>query len=333
MRRLILATVLISTAFHIFAAGENEAPAVAPENAVVQVEHKFGTTWLTEYPRKIVSIGFSDHDTILAFGVVPVAVRDWYGDMPFATWPWAADELGDAEPVVLSSSEPDYETIAALQPDVIFGISSGMDRAQYERLSKIAPVIAQSADYPDYGTPWREETRVVARVLGLEEEGEQLISGIDEKIARLKSLLPEAQGAEAAVSFVYQNKPGAYASHDTRSRLLGELGFVTPAIYDELAGDQFYITFSEERLDLLDLDLVIWIGGSDEALEQIRNLSLRDQLDVSQQGRELFFGKILSGAFSFASPLSIDYLLSELEAALPPALDGDPDTFVPERFR
>ena len=45
----------------------------------------------------MVSVGFSDQDTLLALGVVPVGIRDWYGDQPNAVWPWATDELGDAE--------------------------------------------------------------------------------------------------------------------------------------------------------------------------------------------------------------------------------------------
>ena len=44
------------------------------------------------------SVGFTDQDFILALGVTPVGIRDWYGDQPFGTWPWAQDELGSAEP-------------------------------------------------------------------------------------------------------------------------------------------------------------------------------------------------------------------------------------------
>ena len=72
------------------------------------------------------SVGFTDQDTLLALGVVPVGIRDWYGDQPDAVWPWATDELGDAEPTVISSAELDFEAVAALEPDLIVGLSSGM---------------------------------------------------------------------------------------------------------------------------------------------------------------------------------------------------------------
>lgn len=53
--------------------------------------HEYETTTVTEVPQRIASIGYSDHDDLLALGHKPVAVRDWYGDMDKATWPWAAD--------------------------------------------------------------------------------------------------------------------------------------------------------------------------------------------------------------------------------------------------
>jgi len=83
----------------------------------VTVEHKFGTTEIPEEPERVVTIGFSEQDPVLALGVKPVAVREWFGNHPYAVWPWALDELGDAEPqvLVMPYGELDFETIAALR--------------------------------------------------------------------------------------------------------------------------------------------------------------------------------------------------------------------------
>ena len=63
------------------------------------------------------TVGVTEQDTVLALGVTPVGVTDWYGDQPYATWPWAQDELGDAEPEVLTTADGlEYERIAALDP-------------------------------------------------------------------------------------------------------------------------------------------------------------------------------------------------------------------------
>ena len=71
-------------------------PATEPDAAdfPVTITHKYGEITIDKAPERVVSIGFSDQDWLLALGVTPIAVRDWYGDQPFATWPWAQDELG-----------------------------------------------------------------------------------------------------------------------------------------------------------------------------------------------------------------------------------------------
>ena len=97
---------------------------------------------------------------MLALGVDP-GRRSATGtaSSPYATWPWAQDELGDAQPEVLPSTELNFEQIAALDPDLIVGVGSGMTDTDYATLSKIAPTLAQPGDYIDYGTPWDVTTR------------------------------------------------------------------------------------------------------------------------------------------------------------------------------
>lgn len=304
------------------------ATALAEDAFPITLEHKYGSTTIDSEPSRVVSVGFSDQDDILALGVKPVAIRDWYGDMPYATWPWAQDELGDAEPLVLGRSDLDYEAIAELEPDLIIGISSGMTEREYERLSRIAPTLAQSGDYIDYGVPWHVRARTIGRALGRYEQADAMVSRIEARIDGVRESHPQFDGKQAAVAFYYNGDTGAYSSHDLRSQLLMELGFEIPEAYDELAGNSFYASFSEERLDLLDVDVLIWLSGGD-ALKTADELTLRPMLDVYQEGREVFIGELLGGAFSFLSPLSLDYLLDELVPELELAVDGDPDTVVP----
>ena len=103
----------------------------------VTVPHKFGETTVTEEPLRVVSVGVTEQDILLQLGVVPVAVTEWYGEKPFATWPWAEDLLGDAEPEVLSTSDGfELERIAALQPDLIIGTNAGLTQKDYDLLRR-----------------------------------------------------------------------------------------------------------------------------------------------------------------------------------------------------
>ena len=139
----------------------------------VTFDTKFGETVIESKPERVVSVGYTEGDLILALGVTPVAIRDWYGDQPNGLWPWAAAtpaaQAGDIE--VLPSAEINFEQVAALDPDVIFAIGSGIEQEQFDALSEIAPVVAQSDEYNDFGTPWDVTQVMIGKALGLEAGG------------------------------------------------------------------------------------------------------------------------------------------------------------------
>ncbi len=323
----------------LIAGGSSESNAArASERAEISIAHTYGETVLSSVPEKVVSLGYGEHETLLTLGVIPIAVRDAWFDMPFATGPWVPeklrDKLSEAEPVVLSVSELDFEVIADLNPDVIVGIFSGMTEEEYNILSQIAPTIPWPDGYMKYGIPWQVETRMLGEVLGKAEEAEQLISGIENRMAGIRARHPEFVGATVAVAQVKNlTEPVALSSQHRRTQLVQQLGFVIPPEHDEIAGDSVYAFLSEERLDLLDTDVILWHGYSEEALQVIRDFPLRDSMTASVEGRELFVGQIYARALAYASSPSINFILDTLEPALAAAVDGDPETLVPESLR
>ncbi|BAN04444.1 iron-siderophore ABC transporter substrate-binding protein [Ilumatobacter coccineus] len=296
----------------------------------VTIEHKFGATTIDAEPERVVSIGYNEHDFLLALGVVPVALRDWYGEQPNSVWPWAQDELGDATPDVLPVTELNFEQIAALQPDLITGVWSGISDSDYELLSAIAPTVAQPDTYEDYGTPWQEQTLILGRATGREAEARAIVDELDAKFAAARDAHPEWIGQTASVAFVTEEGPGAYTSQDTRSRIMQDLGFVIPEINDSGGDGSFYLEMSPEDITPLDVDVLVWVAGAFEAIDGILNqLPTRPALTAVQEGREIFAGIELSGAFSHGSPLSLDYALEALVPEIEAAADGDPSTPVP----
>lgn len=307
-----------------------EESAAAPADAFpVTIEHKYGETTIDAEPQRVVSIGFAEHDGLLALGVIPVGVRDWYGEQPFATWIWAQDELGDAEPEVLPSTELNFEQIAALEPDLILGIGSGMSDTDYATLSAIAPTVAQPGEYPDYATPWREQLEIAGRATGRSDVAAEVIAEIEQRFADAREAHPEFADTTAAVAFTFEGEPGGYASQDIRSQVLTELGFTIPAEYDELSGDAFYFTVSAEELATLDADVIVWLTTTAADIGAIGELTLRPTLTAYTEGREVLADPLLSSAFSHSSPLSLEYVLDELVPELALAVDGDPATAVP----
>lgn len=319
------------------AAGGSKEEAAPEETAAgsqtgfpVTIEHKYGSVTIQEEPQRIVSVGFTEQDILLALGITPAAVRETSATsrQPMAVWPWGQKTLDNAEFEVLAAGELDIEAVAAVNPDLIIGLFSGISQEEYDLLSQIAPVLAQPGEYPEYGTPWQEMTRLVGRAAGRQAKAEELVNAVENQIRRIRESHPEFHGKKIAVAFIYQNQPGVYASWDVRGALLEKLGFEVPEIYDELAGDSFYASFSEERADLLnEADVLIWY--SDDA----RELPLRESLTASAEGRELFIGETPKMAFFFSSVLSLPYLLDLLEEGLAAVLDDDPATLPPPELR
>lgn len=294
------------------------------------IEHKYGNTRVPGAPERVVSVGYSDQDPILALGVVPVAVRYWFDSKENAIFPWAKDEAGGETPEVLDMPEQlNFERIAALEPDIIIGTYSGMTREDYDTLSEIAPTIPQSGDYIDYGMPWQEATISIGRALNREDRAEELVAGVEEQFAALREEHLRFEGAVlAGASYTSSSEIGFFASEDPRTRFFTLLGFETPDELDEIAGDQFYGTISGERLDLLDQDVLVWsqLSYTDGGREKIESDQLVQQMDASQEGRMVFVDGDVDDALQFNTVLSIPYALDAIVPQLANAIDGDPDT-------
>lgn len=288
----------------------------------VTIEHKFGTTEIESEPERVVSVGYNEQDFLLALGVAPVGVREWFGEQPGATWPWAQDELAGAEPEVLASAELDFEQIAALRPDLIVGPYSGITEDEYAKLSRIAPTVAQSDEFVEFGIPWQEETLLIGRALGREAQARELVDEIEARFARVRAEHPEFRRATAVVAYEAEAGGfGAWSSADPRGRFLRALGFRPAAKIDELAGDSYYTEISAERLRMLDRDVLVMLNVPNAAAsrEELLAEPLFRRLDVVRERRDIYPDRELAAALSFASPLSlpqaIDGLVPQLAAA------------------
>ena len=310
-------------------ASSSETPEAVEDLGPIVVAHKFGDTEVPRDPQRVISLGVSDQDVLLALGVVPVGILDWFGDQPFAVWPWARDLLGDAEPLVIPSAEPSPELIAGLQPDLIVAVSSGLTKQQYETLSKIAPTVASPPGHDDWSAPWQVRTRLIGEIFDRSDETNAMVAQVEGRFAEIRIGNPAFEDATAAVAFSINGQLGAYTSADVRAQIMESLGFATPSAFGELVSNGFWVPFSEERIDLLDTDVVLWLTTDATALEAVVELPLRRGLGAATEGREVFISGELSAAFSFASPLSINFVLDEITPELQLATDGDPTTVVP----
>ncbi|MEU9284321.1 iron-siderophore ABC transporter substrate-binding protein [Streptomyces sp. NPDC048275] len=297
----------------------------------VTLTHKFGSTTIKSEPQRIFTVGLTDQDAVLALGKVPVGTTDWLGGYDGAIGPWAKDKLGSAKaPTLLkdTGTGPQVEKIAALKPDLILALYGGLTKAQYESLSKFAPVVAQPKEYNDYGIPWQQQTESIGKALGKEAEAKKLVEGVDAKFAAAAKANPAFKDATGVVATPYEGF-FVFGSQDSRSRTLTSLGFKLPADLDKSIGDQFGANISKERTDLLDTDVTVWtVPDLAKDPAKLHEDNTYKNLTVAKEAREVFieessdYGK----AFSFVTVLSLPYVIERLAPQLAAAVDGKTDT-------
>ena len=313
------------------AATESSAAAAFP----VTIEHKYGSTTIPAEPQRVVSVGYRDHEHLLALGVTPIGVRDWYGNgYETIFWPWSEAAIGDAQPEIVGTFDTiNFEQVAALNPDLIVGVYSGMSEDVYKTLSQIAPTLVQSGEYVDFGMPWQEETRMIGSAVGQSAKAETLIAGIEEQFTAARAANPEFEGASVAAAQL--DSPGVYwilSPDDHKARFLTALGFEFPDEIAGIVGAQSNAQISQERLDLLDRDVLVWLMGSERGwadapkmADAVKNDPVYQQLAVVKDGRDVF-AETAADAIAWSTPLSLPFALDELVPQLAAATDDDPAT-------
>lgn len=332
---VLFAAVLALSGCASSGSGGDAAAAGAGDQFPVTVEHKYGSTTIPAAPERVVSVGLTDHDTVLALGVTPIAVTPWFGDQPNGVWPWAQDELGDAQPVVFDwghNREINFEEVAAVKPDLILGVNSGLTQPDYERLSQIAPTVAQSGEHADYGTPWQAQTRTIGSALGRSDSAEQRIAEVEAKFAAAREANPEFAGAIAVLSSIGDSATYyPLGPHDARVQILSALGFEPKPQIAELAGDEVFTTISAERLDLLNADVLVWTADKpvQAEIDALRNNPLYQKQPVVQEGRDIFLPSTdpeLDAALAYNNVLSLPLVIDRIVPLLQKAIDGKPTT-------
>ena len=316
-------------------AGTTQPAEGATDGFPVTVEHAFGETTIERAPTRVATVSWVNADVSIALGVVPVGMpRDDWGGNEQGSTPWKDAALEGAGAAIGTEGAPaqysetdgiDVNAIAALAPDVILGAYSGLTQEEYDRLSKIAPVVA----YPDtaYGTAWQDSTRLIGEALGRSQAAEELVEQTEQRIADEVAKHPALEGT----SFIYGNLEPAkgagvnvYTASDNRPRFLTSLGMEQAEVVDANTKDDgtFFFEWSPERADELESDVfVTWVPEA-KTVEQIQADPLLSQIPAVQAGTLVADSdNTLTLAISAASPLSLPWALEEFVPQLAAAAE------------
>ena len=279
----------------------------------VSITTGLGTTTIESAPKRVVALGWGDAETALELGVQPVGASDWLAFGGDGVGPWLKGAY-DKSPKIIQTLEPSYEDILKLNPDVILDVKSSGDKERYDKLSAIAPTVAIPKGGANYLASTEQQTTMIAKALGKESEGKKLLSGLDDAYAAARKAHPDFEGKTAVVGAYSSEGFGAYASTDSRSTFMRNLGFEIPKAIDEQAGKEFSVHLSDENLDLLDADLTLILPIYVDASEASSNKLFQKVPSVEAGHSIVFDDKDVSSAFSMGTTAAIEWALDKLPA-------------------
>jgi iron complex transport system substrate-binding protein len=299
----------------LVAACSSPKPGEVAKDGSVTVKHIFGETKIAAPPKRVVSAGFTEQDDLLAVGVVPIAVTDWFGGEPFGVWPWAQPKLGGAQPVVLNLNDGiQVDQIASLKPDLIVATNAGLDQDTYTKLSAIAPTIAQSG--PDaFFEPWKDQATAVGQAVFKADDMANLISAVDAKFTDVGKTNPQFAGKKVLLlGGTFYDDSVRVTTLGWRTDFLTAMGFTVP---DAGAG----LVKRDQMASVLDgADVLIWKTESDDEQAALLADPIVAKLRATVQNRNVFTGKDLAGAIAFASTLSYPVVADQLPPMIAKAL-------------
>jgi len=310
------------------------APSEISKNCRI-VPHLQGETEICGEPQRIVVLGPSVLEPLLALGGQPVGFADytaWHrGDYnkPSQQIPYLG-HLVTTQPTNLGTAfEPSIEAIVGLQPDLILATQSNVDG--YETLSAIAPTLLLSRNDDDSET----RLRAIAKALDRPQQAEELIAERHQNVAkardRFASLAADRPKMLLLGAIDWEELYLGDRNYGLCSSLLQELGFelVTPPGLNPSVADS-PIPISHETLSQLnDADSAIVFTGNlaelngqdDFETHQVNHIkrawqedAIAQSLDASKAGRVYFIPGYLCRAFP--GTIGTELYLEELKEQL-----------------
>ncbi|WP_017473067.1 ABC transporter substrate-binding protein [Amphibacillus jilinensis] len=268
---------------------------------------------------RVVAIEWSIAEELLALGVQPAGVADVEG---FNTWVTIDAQLDDTVVDVGLRTEPNIEEIAKLEPDVIIGVA-GYQEAMVPELEKIAPVVlyetATEEVLEDLYANTLENLKTTAQLVGREQEAEQAIADLEERLAAAKENIEAADLPTNEFvftqAFSVSDVPTfrLFTPNSMVSHVLEGMG-LTNKIQDQDAVDYGFIEANVEGVSNYQEALFLHTVQEDDPLF--------DNLADNSAWNSLYFVEndamhdIGAGVWTFGSVLSMETLIENVEEAL-----------------
>lgn len=248
----------------------------------ITVEHPQGETTITGVPETVFVIDWAAFDNLTALGVE-------VDGAPGSNVPSYLAGDADGELVNVGSLfEPDFETIAASEPDLV--IVAGRSAATYPTVNQIAPTIDMSVNNTDIIAGVKGNLATLGEIFGIEDRAAELTADLDDKIAQARAAA-EGKG-DGLVLVTNAGNLGVYGPDSRVAWIYNELGI--PSVMDRVddgdhGGDavsfEFLLETNPDWLFVVDRDAGV---GNDGAAKQLLDNELMHQTTAWQEDQIIY---------------------------------------------
>ena len=296
----------------------------------VTIKTAFGDTTITSEPKRVATLGWSDQDHVVALGVVPVgATKITYGGNKAGSTSFfdaAVAKLGGTAPARYDDTDGiPFAEVAKTSPDLILATNSGLTKADYDKLSKIAPVVA----YPDvpWITPWRTSLETIGKALGRSAEAAKVLQETEGRIAAAKAKHSDLEGKTFMLDYLSTtdlSTIGIYGSQDTRVQFLRDFGLEdASSVAKVVKPGKFYGTISADEADTLASDVVLAFTDEGGTLATFEKHPQVGKIPAFARGNVYTESDTaVSEAITNPTPLSIPVVIEKVLPKLDAAAQG-----------
>ncbi|MHA7178660.1 siderophore ABC transporter substrate-binding protein [Arthrobacter sp. MDB2-24] len=258
LRFAVLSAAAAATLALTACGGSSEAADAPATTSIVAIDHAQGTTEVPVNPENVFTFDLGALDTLDALGVDVDGVPQ--GTLPAQL---SAYEGGDITNIG-SMKEPDFEAIAAADPDLIIISSRVAD--SYDELSEIAPTIDLTVDASEPIASFTAHTESLGRIFGAEDEVAERLAALDTRISETKEA-----AASAGNGLILMTSAGEVTAYGAGSRfgLIHDVLGVEPAAevktegtHGEAVSFEYIAEINPAHLFVIDRDAAVGEAGA-----------------------------------------------------------------------
>lgn len=252
-----------------------------------------GTREVPDDPKTVVVFDLAALDTLDALGIEVKGVPNWAMSGELEKY------RGDAYAKVGSLFEPDFEAVAALEPELI--VIGSRSQKHFAALSGIAPVLDLTPDNKDFRASVKRNAEAIGKLFGKEADVAERLQKLDATTARLKEMT--ADKGNGLVVLTTGGKISAYGPGSRFSEVhdLYGLAAADPTIdattHGQVISWEYILKVNPDWLIVIDRDAAI--GRADTPARALLDNELVNRTRAAEAGHIIYLdpvGMYLTGS-------------------------------------